>query len=79
MTTNVIWESKNRLWEILIEHENLIIRNKKEGTRYSVEIDRNQKTHYWFTSSDSKLVPAYVLTKTERLYRELLQTGSLIY
>lgn len=77
-TVNLVWKSKNRLWEITIEHEGLVISNTKTGIRYAVEIDRNQKAHYWFTSVNTQHVPAYVISRTERVYRELSQAGQLI-
>lgn len=77
-TANLVWKSKNRLWEILIEHGGLVICNTKTGFRHAVEIDRNQKAHYWFTSVNSQHVPAYVISRTERVYRDLREAGHLI-
>lgn len=78
MATNIVWLSKNRLWEILVEGESLMVRNTKDGSRYTVDIDKKQKAHLWSTSIKSQNVPAYVISRTERVYRDLRQPGQLI-
>lgn len=74
-----VWVSKNRLWEIRLDRNELYITNTKTNLRYSIDIKKNGAHSYWFTEViDREKVPAYVMSKIEMVYRELRQAGEIM-
>lgn len=74
-----VWKSKNRLWEIILKRNELYIINNKKNSHYTVEIDKNNKACLWSTSIITRgEVPAYVISRVERVYQELHKAGEII-
>jgi hypothetical protein len=41
IVSQTIWQSNNNLWEVILEDNDLFVYKRKDKTRYSVTIDKD--------------------------------------
>lgn len=76
VATKVIWKSKNEMWEVTLEGNDLILYFRKNQTKYSIEV---KKGEFWQTYTKTiDEIPAYVQTAIERNYLKLYQEGEIM-
>lgn len=76
IVSETIWQSNNNLWEVILEDNDLFVYNKKDKTRYSVTIDKDDMWRTSIMTNDK--IPAYVLRELERGYSRLEIAGDIM-
>ncbi|EPD54158.1 hypothetical protein HMPREF1210_00143 [Paenisporosarcina sp. HGH0030] len=74
--TDVIWQSKNGLWEVTLEKNDMFLYFKKDLTKYSIVIKNDGFWQTYVKSTEE--VPAYVKTAIERNYIKLKLEGEIM-
>lgn len=69
--TDIIWKSKNGLWEVTLENTDIFLYFKKDLRKYSIGIKNDWLWQTYVKTTDE--IPAYVKTAIERNYIKLKQ------